>query len=72
MVMFLNPASASLFILSVVWFTHQFSLNLCFFSCVTIPICDWIYKNRLYWHILYFEKYYFEILNQLWFSCATL
>ena len=34
--------------------------------------CDWIYKNQPNCHILYFEKYHFEILKQPWFSCATL
>ena len=37
-----------------------------------VAICDRIYKNHPYSHILYFEKYYFELLKQLWFSCATL
>ena len=37
-----------------------------------INICDWICKNHPYSHILYFEKYYFEIMKQLWFSCAML
>ena len=27
---------------------------------------------QAYLHILHLEKYHFEILNQLWLSCATL
>ena len=34
-------------------------------------ICDSIYKNHLYLHILYSEKYHFENLKQLWLSCCT-
>ena len=34
-------------------------------------ICDWAWENRSYVHILYFEKYEFEILNVLFFSCGT-
>ena len=37
-----------------------------------INICNWIYKKHPYLYSLYFEKYYFEILKQLWFSHATL
>ena len=33
---------------------------------------DWIYKNCPYSYILYFEKYHFETMKQIWFSCATL
>ena len=35
-------------------------------------ICDQAWENRSYLHILYFEKYLFEIFNALSFSCATL
>ena len=34
--------------------------------------CDWICENRPLGHILYFEKYQFEMLKPLWFSCATM
>ena len=40
-------------------------------NIVPLSICDWIYKNHPYWHILYFKKYHFEMLKQLWLSCAT-
>ena len=29
-------------------------------------------ENQSYVHILYFEKYEFEILNALFFSCGTI
>ena len=35
-------------------------------------ICDQVWENRSYPHILYFEKYEFEILNALFFSCGTI
>ena len=35
-------------------------------------ICDRAWENRSYLHILYFEKYEFEILNALLFSCGTI
>ena len=31
-------------------------------------ICDQVLENQPYPHILYFEKYEFEILNALFFS----
>ena len=34
-------------------------------------ISDRAWENRSYAHILYFEKYKFEILNALHFSCGT-
>ena len=34
-------------------------------------ICDQVW-DRSYPHILYFEKYKFEILNALFFSCGTI
>ena len=33
---------------------------------------DQVWENQSYLHILYFEKYEFEILNALFFSCDTL
>ena len=36
-----------------------------------IIIRDPAWENRSYVHILYFEKYEFEILNALFFSCGT-
>ena len=42
----------------------------CVLMCMTI--CDWIYENHPYLHILCFRKYRFETLKQLWFSCASL
>ena len=39
--------------------------------CVCNHICDRAWENRSYVHILYFEKYEFEILNALFFSCGT-
>ena len=35
-------------------------------------ICDRAWENRSYLHILYFEKYEFEILNPLFFSCGAI
>ena len=34
-----------------------------------IILCDQVWENR---HILYFEKYEFEVLNALFFSCGTI
>ena len=34
--------------------------------------CDQVWENRSYPHTLYFEKYEFEILNALFFSCGTI
>ena len=36
-----------------------------------IRTCDRAWENLSYVHILYFEKYKFEILNTLFFSCGT-
>ena len=33
-------------------------------------ICDLLCENRPFQHIWYFEKYHFEILKPLQFSCA--
>ena len=33
--------------------------------------CDRAWENRSYVHILCFEKYEFELLNALFFSCGT-
>ena len=38
----------------------------------TYIICDQVWENRSYPHILYFEKYLFEIFNALSFSCGTI
>ena len=35
-------------------------------------ICDQVWVNWSYPHILYFEKYKFEILNALFFSCGSI
>ena len=35
-------------------------------------ICDRAWENLSYLHILYFEKYEFEILNALLFSCGAI
>ena len=35
-------------------------------------ICDHLWENRPSLCILYFEKYLFEILNALYFSCGTI
>ena len=35
-------------------------------------ICDQVWENWSYPHILHFEKYEFEILNALFFSCGTI
>ena len=35
-------------------------------------ICNRAWENRSYLHILYFEKYEFEILNALLFSCGAI
>ena len=37
-----------------------------------MKICDQVWENRSYPHILYFEKYLFEIFNALSFSCGTI
>ena len=41
-------------------------------ECFDEEICDWIYNNQPRCHILCFKTCHFEILKQLWFSCATL
>ena len=41
-------------------------------SAIDILICDRAWENRAYLHILYFEKYEFEILNALFFSCGAI
>ena len=35
-------------------------------------ICDQAWENWTYLHILYFEKYEFEILDALFFSCGAM
>ena len=35
-------------------------------------ICDQVWENQSKSHILYFEKYLFEIFNALSFSCGTI
>ena len=40
--------------------------------CLFQSICDRAWENRAYLHILYFEKYEFEILNALFFSCGAI
>ena len=35
-------------------------------------MCDQVWENRSYPHILYFEKYLFEIFNVLSLSCGTI
>ena len=37
-----------------------------------MDICDQVWENRSKSHILYFEKYLFEIFNVLPFSCGTI
>ena len=41
------------------------------YICMYIYICDQLWENRSYLHILYFEKYEFEILNALWYNTVT-
>ena len=36
-----------------------------------VCICDRAWENRSYLHILYFEKYEFDIVNALFFSCGA-
>ena len=43
---------------------HQYLKN--------ITICDRAWENWSYVQILYIEKYEFEILNGLFFSCGTI
>ena len=37
-----------------------------------IYICDQVWENHSKSHILYFEKYLFEIFNALSFYCSTI
>ena len=41
-------------------------------SIRVLIICDCILENRPFMHILYFEKYSFEILNAMCFSCGPI
>ena len=40
-------------------------------DCVYVHICDLLCENRPFRHIWYFEKYHFETLKPLQFSCAV-
>ena len=52
---------------------HRIIKNLKFKKEVGIDyICDQVWENPSYPHILYFEKYEFEVLNALFFSCGTM
>ena len=49
-----------------------FTWHLYFQNAGVINNYDQVWENWSYSHILYFEKYEFEILNALFFSCGTI
>jgi len=51
--------------------TYTIAKVLCALTSLNSPICDRAWENRSYVHILYFEKYEFEILKALFFSCGA-
>ena len=50
---------------------HELSINTSLLYS-NYKICDQVWENRSYPHILYFEKYLFEIVNALYLSCGTI